>query len=83
MFKKPPLHIQKTTAQKPGSSAAVPSVVQGEFALPDDGSAKARLDHVIASVQIALALAWAPKGRTLLLRYLQNCFCNSALPFHH
>ena len=71
MFKKLPPRIQKTTAQKPENGTAVPSTVQGEFALPDDGSAKARLDHVIASVQIALALAWAPKGRTLLLRYLQ------------
>ena len=71
MFKKPPPRSQKTIAQIPESNVAVPAVAQGEFALPDDGSAKARLDHVIASVQIALALAWAPKGRTLLLRYLQ------------
>ena len=52
-------------------AAAKFSTSQAELILPDDGSAKARLDHVIASVKIALALAWAPKGRSLLLRYLQ------------
>ena len=43
---------------------------QPEFALSHDDSAKERLDHVVDSLKIVLALAWAPKGQTLLLRYL-------------
>ncbi len=70
MAKKNLPHSRPSTKPALPKGGAAPAAAQTALPLGDDAAAKAALDFVADAVQRALALAWAPKGRSQLLRYL-------------